>query len=244
MQYDQKSMKIEKDNSLAGLSVLVVDDELVLCRRLVAHLKALGADVVGVESLGAARQEISVHEYDFVLLDVNLPDGIGLCLLREGVISPGTGVVVMTAQGGAEIALEALRLGAVDYLAKPFDFGVLPLVMRRARQVRQSSRVAEHVREKEEETPFYFGDSLSVLQTQLQRILAADIRLGSRLQPVLIAGETGTGKSSLARWLHRNGPRAAQPFVELNCSVLSETLAESELFGHERGAFTCTASTR
>jgi len=153
-------------------------------------------------------------------------------------------VVVMTAQGGVESAVEAMRLGAVDYLTKPFDFALIPLVMRRARQARQSSRVIEHALDTGGEAPFFFGGSLAPLRGQLDRILAADLRLQSRLPPVLITGETGTGKSSVARWLHRNGPRASQPFVEVNCSVLSETLAESELFGHERGAFTDARTAR
>jgi two-component system response regulator AtoC len=232
------------ETSLAGLSVLVVDDEALLRRRLAAHLVALGADVTGVEDLADARKKIATHEFDFVLLDLNLPDGLGLDLLREGVLPPAVGVVVMTAQGGVENAVEAMRLGAVDYLAKPFDFALLPLVMRRARQARQSTRVAEHVREVEGDETFFFGSSLTPLRDQLGKILAADIRLQSRLPPVLITGETGTGKSSIARWLHRNGPRSAQPFVEVNCSVLSETLAESELFGHERGAFTDARAAR
>jgi two-component system response regulator AtoC len=151
---------------------------------------------------------------------------------------------VMTAQGGVEGAVEAMRLGALDYLLKPFDPGLLPLVMRRARQARQSSRAAEHLQEGEGDARFFFGESLAPLREQLQKIIAADRRLQSRLPPVLISGETGTGKSSLARWLHRNGPRAAQPLIEVNCSALPETLAESELFGHERGAFTDARTAR
>jgi DNA-binding NtrC family response regulator len=173
-------MNNRNEISLMGLSVLVVEDEALLRRRLSAHLKALGAAVTAVESLGMARNEISTQAFDFVLLDVNLPDGVGLDLLREGVLSPSISVVVMTAQGGVDIAVEAMRLGAIDFLTKPFDLAVLPLVMQRARQVRQSSRVAEHVRETEGETPFFFGTSLAPLQEQLNKILAADIRLQSR----------------------------------------------------------------
>jgi len=107
------------EKQLAGLSVLVVDDEAMLRRRLGAHLEALGADITGVETLEAARNQISAFEFDFVLLDINLPDGSGLDLLRTGTISPATGVVVMTAEGGVETAVEAMRLGALDYLTKP-----------------------------------------------------------------------------------------------------------------------------
>lgn len=231
-------MKAGNETSLAGLGVLVVDDEALLRRRLVAHLEALGAAVTGVGTLAAARAQLAGMEFDFLLLDINLPDGIGLDLLRTAAVPPDTGVIVMTAQGGVGGAVEAMRLGALDYLVKPFDPALLPLVMGRARQTRQSSRVAEHERVAEEEGGFFFGASLAPLREQLDRILAADRRLQSRLPPVLITGETGTGKSSLARWLHRHGPRAAQPIIEVNCSALPETLAESELFGNERGAFT------
>jgi DNA-binding NtrC family response regulator len=237
-------MNSDTEKQLAGLSVLVVDDEAMLRRRLAAHLEALGADVTGVETLAAARNQLAALEFDFVLLDIHLPDGVGLDLLRAGEIPATTGVVVMTAQGGVEGAVEAIRLGALDYLTKPFEPAVLPLVMRRARQARQSSRVAEHERAAGDESLFFFGDSLAELRAQLEKILTADRRLQSRLPPVLITGETGTGKSSLARWLHRNGPRAAQPIIEVNCSALPESLAESELFGHERGAFTDARTAR
>ena len=237
-------MKGENETSLAGLSVLVVDDEALFRRRLIAHLDNLGADVSGAETLEVARRKLSDRTFDFMLLDIHLPDGIGLELLRDSTVSPDTGVVVMTALGGVEGAIESMRLGALDYLVKPFDLELLPLVMRRVRQLRQSARVAEHELEAEDESGFFFGSSLAPLLERLRRIIEADNRLQSNLSPVMIAGETGSGKSTIARWLHRNGPRANQPMIEVNCSALPESLAESELFGSERGAFTDARATR
>ena len=230
--------------SLAGLSVLVVDDETMLRRRLGAHLKALGAEISEAENLASARSLLAEQEFDFLLLDVNLPDGIGLDLLREKAVSGNSGVVVMTAEGGVDGAVEAMRLGALDYLVKPFDPALLPLVMKRARQIRQTERASEHERKTEEDAGFFFGQSLAPLRERLEKIIEADHRLTSHLAPVLITGETGSGKSSIARWLHHNGPRAREPMIEVNCSALPDSLAESELFGSERGAFTDARSTR
>ena len=224
--------------SLAGLSLLVLEDEGILRKQVSSYMERLGADVTSVDSLQRARTLAAEMSFDFALLDVNLPDGLGTDLLKEKAFSPSTGVIVMTAQGGVEGAVEAMKLGAVDYLAKPFDLGELPLVITRARRGKQAERLREHKRKEESGEMFYFGSALEGLQAQLQKILAADARLGTQLPPVLIMGETGTGKTTIARWLHRQGPRSAEPWVEVNCSALPETLAESELFGHEKGAFT------
>jgi two-component system response regulator AtoC len=114
--------------------------------------------------------------------------------------------------------------------------------MTRVRRSKQTSRAEEHRRD--EEAGFFFGSALADLETQLQRILAADRRMHGPLPPVLIQGETGTGKTTIARWLHQQGPRSGAQLIEVNCSALPETLAESELFGHERGAFTDARSAR
>lgn len=227
-------------------NILVVDDEALLRRQITAFLERCGAEVTGVGDLAAARHALAAMAFDFAFLDVNLPDGLGTDLLREKAFPDHTSVVVMTAEGGVQGAVEAIRLGAVDYLTKPFEMGELPLLCARAARQRQQHRLDQHRREDEtlREDEFVFGSSLAFLREQLERILAADRRMGTALAPVLVLGETGTGKTSIARWIHERGPRAAQPLVEVNCSALPEALAESELFGHERGAFTDARSAR
>src|SRR5438477_8600988 len=233
-----------QDVTLAGLSLLIVEDEPLLRKQLRAHLEKLGADVTGADTLQAAKRFLADLDFDFVLLDVNLPDGRGTDLLKEKSFRANTGIIVMTAEGAIGGAVEALRLGALDYLVKPFDPAELPLVVGRAQRSKRSTRLEEHRRRNTGEREFFFGESLADLEGQLQKIIVADNRMQERLSPVLIEGETGTGKTTVARWLHRQGPRAAQPLVEVNCPALPETLAESELFGHERGAFTDARAAR
>jgi DNA-binding NtrC family response regulator len=197
-----------------------------------------------VGEVQAARRLIKELHFDIAFLDVNLPDGSGIDLLKGKVFGAGTAVVVMTAEAGVQGAVEAIRLGAADYLAKPFDPGELPLVINRVRKARHSSRIEEHRKKAFGGSEFFFGKAMAQVQVQLEKILAADVRVGSGLPPVLIEGETGTGKTTLARMLHQRGPRASQPIVEMNCSALPDLLAEAELFGHERGAFTDAHSQR
>jgi DNA-binding NtrC family response regulator len=225
---------------------MIVEDEVLLRKQIAGALERLGADVTGTGTCQGTKELAANLDFDLVLLDVNLPDGKGTDLLKEKVFSPSTGVVVMTAEGGVAGAVEAMRLGALDYLVKPFELGELPLVISRARRSKQSARLNEHRRRDDLQSGamFFFGQALSGLEAQLQKILAADRRLQTDLSPVLIEGETGTGKTTIARWLHYQGPRAIQPLVEMNCSALPETLAESELFGHERGAFTDARTAR
>ncbi len=229
---------------LSGLDILLVEDDPMLRKREKALLGRFGADVSAVENLAGARRLLGAMPFDFAVLDVNLPDGLGTDLLKEKLFGPGTAVIVVTAHGGVGGAVEAMRLGAADYLVKPFETEELPLVLERARRSSQSARVEEHRRAGQASGGFVFGSSLKPLENQLNKILGADNRMSGPLPPVLILGETGTGKTALARWLHEHGPRAAGPLVEVNCSALPENLAESELFGHERGAFTDARSAR
>jgi DNA-binding NtrC family response regulator len=227
---------------LTGLSVLILEDEPLWRRHLVASLERWGAEVTAVDSVAGARKALGSANFDFALMDVNLPDGLGPDLLRDKSIPAHTGVVIMTAEGGISGAVEAIRVGALDYLTKPFEPEALALTLRRARSTQAGRRVAEQQRT--DSSGYFFGNALAGLKTQIERILAADRRMETQLPPVLIEGETGTGKTSLARRIHREGPRAEGPWVEINCSAIPEHLAESELFGHEKGAFTDARSTR
>ncbi len=232
-------VRFMETNLHPGSEILLLEDDLSLRKRLAATLRALGAEVTEAGKIAEARRLARELRFDFALVDLHLPDGTALTLLREKVFSENTGVVVMTAFGGVPEAVEAIKLGAGDYLTKPFEPEELPLAFLRCHQAHTVARRTEHVNAPPAgNDELFFGHGLAGVRGQLDRILETMRRLSQRLPPVLIEGETGTGKSALARWLHRQGPRAAKPFVAINCAALPENLVESELFGHERGAFT------
>jgi len=226
--------------SLKGKEVLLLEDDLLLGKRIEAYLSNLGIDVTRVETCAAAKEALTEMLFDFALFDLNLPDGESLTLLKENKVPDNTLCIIMTGEGGIKSAVDAMRHGAVDYLSKPFDLEELPLVFQQAHSNLKKKRLVEHVTKntKERTDQLFFEGSFATDLQQLEKILSADKRLKESLPALLIDGPTGSGKSTYARWVHANGPRSDAPFIALNCSAIAENLIESELFGHEKGAFT------
>ncbi len=233
-------------NSITGKEVLLLEDDLLLGKRIEAFLSGLGMEVTRVESCAEAQTALKEIFFDFALFDLNLPDGDSLTLLRAGSIPDNTLCILMTGEGGVKSAVESIRLGAADYLSKPFDVEELPLVFNQAQANLKNKRLVEHVTKdsKDRAEHLFFEGSFSTDLEQLEKILSADNRLQKSLPPLLIDGPTGAGKSTYARWVHANGPRSDAPFVAVNCSAIAENLVESELFGHEKGAFTDAKDSR
>jgi len=210
-------------------SLLVVEDDPVLNRLLTKTLGKCGYDVDSATSWHQARERITVFAPDLVLLDVNLPDSTGFGPLSE--IARSRPVVMLTAYGDVNQAVQAMRLGAADYLIKPVNLDELELVVRAA--LERSQLMAQKVAASAEGPGAMIGDSPAM--RELRRLIQ---EVADSEMTVLIQGESGSGKELVAQALHAASARRDERFVAVDCTTLQETLFESELFGHERGAFT------
>ena len=224
-------------------TVLVVDDDELLRRALSADLAARGLEALGARSLADARQVLATADVDVVLLDEQLPDGRGhtLCELILAT-RPATKIVFMTAFPEFEHALTALRAGAFDYLPKPFELEALRHCMRRCFETLRLERVERRERlgrDREAGALRLVGASKAFDEVRHLVEVA-----GRATAPVLVTGETGTGKSHVAKAIHYAGVRRGEPFVALSCGALPDHLVEGELFGWERGAFTGAVAAR
>jgi DNA-binding NtrC family response regulator len=216
--------------------ILIVEDDIRQRALLGELLSANGVKALTAGNCLEAEHICRTQRPDAAILDYELPDGNALGLMiRLKTIDPSLPIIILTGQGSIQRAVEAVKLGADQFLTKPVDLATLTVLLQRSlanHQIRQvqladKRRVSEHVPD-----PFV-GKSASV-----QKLTEVAHKVLNTNSPVLIQGATGSGKGVLARWLHQNGPRSERPFVDLNCAGLSKDLLETELFGHEKGAFT------
>jgi len=221
---------------MPDVNLLIVDDEASLRDFLSIVFEEERWHVETAGSLGEAHAAIQRREPDVVLCDLMLPDGSGIDLVREiKQQTPSMVFVMITAHTSTRSAVEALKAGAVDYVAKPFDIEELKIVVRKAVERKELEDENLHLRTALEER-FTFANILGK-STKMQEIFSIVQRIAKTTSTVLISGESGTGKELIARAIHYNSDRRGK-FVSINCGALPETLLESELFGHERGAFT------
>jgi DNA-binding NtrC family response regulator len=217
--------------------VMVVDNEQEMVKLVQRHLESEGFAVTPAHSGAEAMSALARDEYDVVLTDVVMSDVDGLSVLREAQrLQPRARVILMTAFASLETAIAALRQGAFDYLSKPFKMAEVAVAVRRAledQRLRDENR-----RLREEIARQYAVTNLLGRSRAMQSVFDQIAAVAGSEATVLLMGESGTGKELAARAIHWNGPRRARPFVAVNCAAIPDTLLESELFGHEKGAFT------
>jgi two-component system, NtrC family, response regulator AtoC len=223
---------------MARERVLIVDDEKLIRWSARERLQEEGYLTLEAESGAEALDVLKGEEPDLLVLDYRLPDMTGLQVLEQAKqVAPEVSVVMMTAYGTVESAVQAMKLGAYDYLTKPVNLDELAVVVQKALESTRLKREVRrlHSEKRETEGPErLIGDSPAM--REIQELIGKIVT--SQASTVLIEGESGTGKNMVAKAIHYSSPRAEKPFVTITCSALTETLLESELFGHERGAFT------
>jgi len=221
---------------MAKAKFLIIDDEADIRHGIRVFLKRKGYEVGEAENCREAKEVFASMVPDAVILDYKLPDGNALDLMPQlKEINSTTPIIILTAHGSIDLAVKAVKEGAEHFLTKPVELKTLMEILKRTlenQRIRRKQLANESKSGRFPVDPF-IGKSKAIAELREKAL-----KVASTERPVLIQGETGTGKGVLASWLHKNGPRADEPFVDLNCAGLSKEFLESELFGHARGAFT------
>ena len=219
---------------MARNKILIVDDEPGLRFGVRDFLELQGYEVDEAESCQSAQHLFRTARPDVVVADYLLPDGTALDLLpRLKEIDSGIPMLILTAHGSIDLAVRAIKEGAEQFLTKPLELPALLVILQRILENKRNlhKQLANKSREVRSAINPFVGTSRAIraLAEQTRKVLLSE-------SPILILGETGSGKGVLARWIHANSPRSEEAFVDLNCAGLSHELLETELFGHEKGA--------
>jgi DNA-binding NtrC family response regulator len=227
-------------------SILLVDDEEKILKTLGRPLRDAGHDVVETTSPREARRLLGERPIDVFIVDNVMPELGGLDLIREYVASTPEGeraqILMMTAHATVESAIEAMKLGALDYLQKPFEIDELLVVVRRALEHQRLRTAYRYLRGERDEQFDHYG--IIGRSRAMEQIIQRAERVAETKSTVLIMGETGTGKELIARAIHDRSAQRDMPLIKVNCAAIPESLLESELFGHVRGAFTGATTTK
>jgi Nif-specific regulatory protein len=217
--------------------ILVADDHDALRRGLSIALGAAGHDVEEAGNGNAAIEKLHENYFDVVVSDLKMGGSDGLDVLRTTkTLHPSSSVILMTAFGSVSTAVEAMKHGAFDYVQKPFEIEEMEVKVEKALELKRLRHELDYLRHEQQES--YDFERIVGGSEPLQRVLSVVKKVAKSNSTVLIRGETGTGKELIAGAIHHNSLRAARNFVKVNCAALQENLLESELFGHEKGAFT------
>jgi DNA-binding NtrC family response regulator len=215
-------------------SILLVDDEPAILFLFSNFLSDAGYEVKKAHCLKDAREAVRNHQLNAVILDLILPDGNGIDWINDlRKECPDIAIIVITGAGDIPVAVEAMRRGADNFLTKPANMSDLEISLRKSLELQRLRKKDLASQRLQKKSLFYFGNSDGIKEVKKFAFIAAEHTL-----PVLIQGETGTGKSMLAKYIHEHSFRSSGPFVEVSCSNLRGDLLASELFGHVRGAFT------
>ena len=221
----------------APARILVVEDDAALMEVVCDQLRSLGHTVDAARTIAGALEELGRAQFDVALLDLMLPDGSGIEILRRIAEEDlPTEAIVLTGYASVDTAIEAMKLGAYDYMTKPARMNELEILVQKASEKSRLRRenVSLKVRLGQQERGF----GLITEDAGMKELMATVARVAPSDLPVLIQGESGTGKELIARAIHTASARSRHPFVAINCAAMAESLLESELFGHEKGSFT------